>query len=60
MSWTPLQPDSNGDMLARNNVFTNTSGTTTANGTGFSPSYSYSADAASSVQAAVQTGAGPR
>ena len=37
----PLQPDSNGDMLAKNNVFTNTSGTTTANGTGFSPTYSY-------------------
>jgi pectate lyase len=56
----PLQPDSNGDMLAKNNIFTNTSGTTTANGTGFSPSYSYSADAANSVQAAVQAGAGPQ
>ena len=56
----PLQPDSNGDMLAKNNIFTNTSGTTTANGTGFSPTYSYSAEAASSVQAAVQSGAGPQ
>ena len=56
----PLQPDSNGDMLAKNNIFTNTSGTTTANGTGFSPTYSYSADAASGVQAAVQAGAGPQ
>ena len=56
----PLQPDSNGDMLAKNNIFTNTSGTTTASGTGFSPTYSYSADAASSVQAAVQAGAGPQ
>jgi pectate lyase len=56
----PLQPDSDGDMLAKNNIFTNTSGTTTANGTGFSPTYSYSADAASGVQAAVQAGAGPQ
>jgi pectate lyase len=56
----PLQPDSNGDMLAKNNIFTNTSGTTTASGTGFSPTYSYSADAADSVQAAVQAGAGPQ
>ena len=56
----PLQPDSDGDMLAKNNIFTNTSGTTTASGTGFSPTYSYSADAASSVQAAVQAGAGPQ
>jgi pectate lyase len=56
----PLQPDSNGDMLAKNNIFTNTSGTTTANGTGFSPTYSYTADAASSVQSAVQAGAGPQ
>jgi pectate lyase len=56
----PLQPDSDGDMLAKNNIFTNTSGTTTANGTGFSPTYSYSADAASGIQAAVQAGAGPQ
>jgi pectate lyase len=56
----PLQPDSNGDMLAKNNIFTNTSGNTTANGTGFSPTYSYSPDAANSVQAAVQAGAGPQ
>ena len=56
----PLQPDSNGDMLAKNNIFNNTSGNTTANGTGFSPTYSYSADAASSVQTAVQAGAGPQ
>ena len=56
----PLQPDSNGDMLAKNNIFTNTSGTTTANGTGFSPTYSYTSDAASGIQAAVQAGAGPQ
>jgi pectate lyase len=56
----PLQPDSNGDMLAKNNIFTNTSGNTTANGTGFSPTYSYTPVAASGVMAAVQAGAGPQ
>jgi pectate lyase len=56
----PLQPDSDGDMLAKNNIFTNTSGTTTANGTGFSPTYSYTADAASGVMSEVESGAGPK
>jgi pectate lyase len=56
----PLQPDSDGDMLARNNIFTNTSGTTTASGTGFSPTYSYTADAASAVMSEVESGAGPK
>jgi pectate lyase len=56
----PLKPDSNGDMLARNNLFTNTSGTTSASGTGFSPPYPYTPDPASSVEAAVRAGAGPQ
>jgi pectate lyase len=56
----PLQPDSDGDMLAKNNVFTNTSGTTTANGTGFSPTYAYTPDATSGIEAAVEAGAGPQ
>ena len=56
----PLQPDSNGDMLARNNLFTNTSGTTTASGTGFTPPYSATPDPASGVEAAVKAGAGPQ
>ena len=47
-------------MLAKNNIFTNTSGTTTANGTGFSPTYSYTADAASGVMSEVESGAGPK
>jgi pectate lyase len=56
----PLQPDSDGDMLAKNNIFTNTSGTTAANGTGFSPTYAYTADAASGVMSEVESGAGPK
>jgi len=56
----PLQPDSNGDMLARNNLFTSTSGTTTATGTGFTPPYSATPDPASGVEAAVKAGAGPQ
>jgi pectate lyase len=55
----PLSPDANGDMLARNNVFTNTTGTTTANGTGFTPPYSYTPEATGSLAAAIMTGAGP-
>jgi pectate lyase len=39
----PLSPDANGKMLARNSVFTNTTGTTAptgaAVGTGFTPPY---------------------
>jgi pectate lyase len=56
----PFQVVSGGDMLAKNNVFTNTSGTTTANGTGFAPTYAYTPDAASGIEAAVEQGAGPK
>jgi len=56
----PLQPDANGDMLARGNQFTGTSGTTTANGTGFTPPYQATLEAVSGVQAAVMAGAGPK
>jgi pectate lyase len=60
----PLQPDANGDMLAPTtgagvNLFVNTQGTKTANGTGFTPPYQYTIDPASGVQAAVMAGAGP-
>jgi pectate lyase len=55
----PLSPDANGDMLARGNVFTGTSGTTTANGTGFTPPYAYTPEATGSLAAAIMTGAGP-
>jgi len=55
----PLSPDANGDMLARNNVFTNTSGTTTASGTGFTPPYTYTPEATGTLAATVMSGAGP-
>jgi pectate lyase len=55
----PLSPDANGDMLARNNVFTNTTGTTTANGTGFTPPYTYAPEATGGLEAAIRSGAGP-
>ena len=55
----PLSPDANGDMLARNNVFTNTTGTTTANGTGFTPPYTYASEATGALEAAIRSGAGP-
>ncbi|MET0792290.1 MAG: hypothetical protein ABW061_12280 [Polyangiaceae bacterium] len=55
----PLQPDANGDMLARNNVFTGTSGTSTATGTGFTPPYTYTPEATGSLAASIMSGAGP-
>jgi pectate lyase len=55
----PLSPDANGDMLARNNVFTNTTGTTTASGAGFTPPYSYTPAATGALEAAIRSGAGP-
>jgi pectate lyase len=55
----PLSPDANGDMLARNNVFTNTTGTTTASGTGFTPPYTYTPEATGALAAAIMSGAGP-
>jgi pectate lyase len=56
----PLSPDANGDMLARNNVFTNTTGTTVAMGTGFTPPYTYAPEATGGLEAAIRSGAGPK
>jgi pectate lyase len=55
----PLSPDANGDMLARGNVFTSTSGTTMANGTGFTPPYTYAPEPTDALAAAIMSGAGP-
>jgi pectate lyase len=57
----PLQPNSNGDMLAPtgSNLFQNTNGLTVANGTGFTPPYTYTVDPATMVSAEVMAGAGP-
>jgi pectate lyase len=56
----PLSPDANGDMLARGNLFQSTSGTTTANGMGFTPPYAYTLDATASLRATIEAQAGPR
>jgi pectate lyase len=56
----PLSPDANGDMLARGNLFQMTSGTTTANGTGFTPPYTYSLDTTAPLAATVMAQAGPQ
>jgi pectate lyase len=56
----PLSPDANGDMLARGNLFQSTTGTTTANGDGFTPPYTYSLDATSNLRTTLEAQVGPR
>ncbi len=56
----PLKPDANGDMLARGNVFDNTSGTTTASGKGFVPDYPYTAEPTAGLSARLMREVGPR
>jgi pectate lyase len=57
----PLSPDANGDMLARGNLFTNTTpANPVANGTGFTPPYSYTLDVTGSLAATIRAQAGPR
>jgi pectate lyase len=55
----PLSPDANGDMLARGNLFQSTTGTTTANGTGFTPPYTYTLDATANLRATIEAQVGP-
>jgi pectate lyase len=56
----PLQEDSNGNMLARNNVFTSTSGSKTASGTGFTPPYQLTPDPTTNLEATIRGQAGPQ
>jgi pectate lyase len=56
----PLAPDANGDMLARGNVFQNTSGNTTASGMGFTPPYQYTLDATANLAATIMSQVGPK
>jgi pectinesterase len=56
----PLAEDANGNMLARNNVFTNTTGSRTSVGTGFIPPYTLTPDATTSLEATIRSQAGPR
>ena len=52
--------DSSSIGTMRGNIFTSCSGNTTGQGTAFTPPYSYTLDAASSVESAVRAGAGPK
>jgi pectate lyase len=52
--------DSTSIGVLRGNVFNSCSGAMSSKGTAFTPPYSYSLDAASSVESAVRSGAGPR
>jgi hypothetical protein len=57
----PLMPDANGDMLARGNLFQNTSGTMVATGAGFVPVYPYALDdATANLADAIMSQVGPR
>jgi pectate lyase len=56
----PLSPDANGDMLARGNLFDNTSGRQTASGTGFVPDYPYAAEPTADLAATLMREVGPR
>jgi pectate lyase len=55
----PFSPDANGDMLARGNLFQMTTGTNTATGVGFVPTYPYKLDPTATLEAAIRAGAGP-
>jgi len=58
----PFQVTMNGIISAPSgsNLFTGTSGTTTGSGASFGPTYQYTVEPASGVQAAVMAGAGPK
>ncbi len=49
-----------GSATVHGNLFTSVSGNTSGRGTAFTPPYAYTLDPASSVEAAVRAGAGPR
>jgi hypothetical protein len=57
---TPLQEDADGNMLSRNNVFTNTTGSKTSAGTGFTPPSALTPDATANLEATLRSRAGPR
>jgi pectate lyase len=57
---SPLQVTNNGSMRSVGNVFTMTSGNTNAAGTGFTPTYTYTADPTSGLEAAIRAGVGPK
>jgi pectate lyase len=57
---SPLQTSGNGNMRSVGNVFTMTMGNTSASGTGFTPTYVYTADPTSGLEAAIRAGVGPK
>jgi pectate lyase len=56
----PLQEDSDGNMLARGNVFQGASGTMTSKGTGFTPPYPFTPDPTTNLAALIMSQAGPQ
>jgi pectate lyase len=56
----PLQEDADGNMLARGNVFTNTTGSTTSMGTGFVPPYTLTPDATANLATTLRAEVGPQ
>jgi pectate lyase len=56
---SPLQVANNGTLRSVGNVFTMTTGTMTTSGMGFTPTYVYTADPTSGLEAAIRSGAGP-
>ncbi len=55
----PLQEDDDGNMLSRGNVFTNTKGTNTSKGSGFTPPYSLTVDDTANLEATIKSQVGP-
>ena len=55
----PLSPDANGDMLARGNLFTMTTGTTTATGRRLRAAVPYTLDATATLPPTIMAQAGP-
>jgi pectate lyase len=55
----PLTISNNGDMKQQGNDFTDSTGTKSAGGTGFTPPYVFELDATSGLRAAIEAQAGP-
>jgi pectate lyase len=56
----PLEVVANGNMRSVENVFMNTMGNTAASGTGFTPTYTYTAEPTAGLEAAIRAGVGPK
>jgi pectate lyase len=56
----PLQEDDDGNMLSRGNVFTNTTGSKTSKGTGFTPPYTLKPDETVNLETTLRAQVGPQ